>query len=122
MTTYRREIATEMGIVESKATANAASNAWSGKLYSKKITLSDSVVKVEASAKLLHDVVFHNIDAADGAYIGIYHATVGTMRNTAFALEFGESIGFQKVDLNTVALVSHTNGDTPVIEIIGVEE
>ena len=93
-----------------------------GAAYSKNVTVSDTPTLFEASEHKLRDVIIQNVDAAEGAKIGIYDATIGTFRGTGFTLEFGESMGFTKIDLNTLAYASHTNGDTPVLEIIGVEE
>lgn len=96
--------------------------AFSGTAYSKHFTVSDIPTKFEASSKKLRDIVIRNIDSAKGARIGIYNADKTTFRGTGFTLEFEEAVGFTEIDLNTLAYCSHTDADTPILEIIGVEE
>lgn len=93
-----------------------------GAAFSKHYTVSDTPTLFEASEKKLRDVVIRNVDAAEGARIGIYNADKGTFRGTGYKLEFSESIGFVKINLNTLAYCSHTDGDTPILELIGTEE
>ena len=93
-----------------------------GDTYSTPITSTNAVAKFEAATKELADVVIRNIDAANAVDIGLYNATPATFRAASFELAAGASLGFRKLDLSTLGIISSVDDAHATVQVIGSEQ
>jgi hypothetical protein len=89
--------------------------------YSTPITSTDAVQKFEAASKKLTDVIIRNIDGANAVDIGLYDATPATFRAASFEVAAGASVGFRKIDLTTLGIISSVAGDHAIVQVLGSE-
>jgi hypothetical protein len=95
---------------------------FNGTPYSTPITSTNAVQRFNGTTpKKIADIVIRNIDAANPVDIGLYNATVATLRAASFELTAGSSIGFTKVDLYQLGIVSSTDGNHATVQVMGVE-
>jgi hypothetical protein len=87
--------------------------------YSTPITSTNAVQKFEASSKKLTDVIIRNIDAANAVDIGLYNATPATFRAASFEVASGASIGFRKIDLTTLGIISSVDDAHATVQVLG---
>lgn len=109
-------------LTETNFDAKMAALQWSGIVYSTPKTSTNAVVRFEAAAKKLRDVVIRNTHASYEVNIGLYNATPATFRGASFELAAGASIGFKEVDMNSLALISSTDGEHAILHVLGVTE
>ena len=88
---------------------------FSGSLYTKNFSVPDAAneTSIEASAKKLKDVIITNTHAT-------YETEIRESGGDWVELAAGRSFGFTLIDLNTMFVKAATDGENPVLDIIGV--
>lgn len=95
---------------------------FNGKPYSIPMTSTNACQRFNnTNPTKIADVIIKNIDVANAVDIGLYNATPATLRGASFELPALASIGFVKVDLYQLALISSIAGSHAVVHVLGVE-
>ena len=95
---------------------------FNGTPYSTPITSTNAVQRFNGTnPKKIADVIIRNTDAANAVDIGLYNATPATLRAASFEVGALASIGFTKVDLYQLGIISSVADAHAVVQVIGVE-
>lgn len=95
---------------------------FNGKPYSTPITSTNACQRFNSTnPKKIADIVIRNIDAAKAVDIGLYNATPATLRGASFELTAGSSMGFTKVDLYQLGIISSIADNHATVQVLGVE-
>lgn len=85
-----------------------------GDVYSKTMTMTDdNATRFETSSKKLRDIII---------IVTTYGMLLGELGVEVYPVAVDETIGFTKVDINTLYFKNATAGQNGVITILGVEE
>ena len=94
-----------------------------GKPYSTPITSTNACQRFSSTnPEKLRDIIIKNTDASNPVDIGLYHATPATLRGASYELNGGAAIGFRNVDLYQLGLISSTDGNHAIVQVLGTEE